>query len=131
MIYGEPTDSEEQIGTAIVHAAFIVHKNLGPGLLERIYEVCMEHELKKAGFEVKRQVNIPISYDGIWFDEGLRLDLLVNDRVIVELKAVDVVNPVWEAQIISHLKLSKLNLGYLINFNVPIIKKGIRRFVNT
>jgi GxxExxY protein len=104
---------------------------LGPGLLERIYEVCMEHELKKAGFEVKRQVNIPISYDGIWFDEGLRLDLLVEDRVIIELKAVEAVKPVWEAQIISHLKLSKLNLGYLINFNVPLIKKGIRRFVNT
>ncbi|WP_235010014.1 GxxExxY protein [Algoriphagus boritolerans] len=67
----------------------------------------------------------------MWFDEGLRLDLLINDCVIVELKAVDVVNPVWEAQIISHLKLSKLNLGYLINFNVPLIKKGIRRFVNT
>ncbi|OOG70631.1 GxxExxY protein [Algoriphagus sp. A40] len=131
MNHTKPTDFEEQIGTVVVHAAFTVHKDLGPGLLERIYEVCMEHELKKAGFEVKRQVNIPISYDGIWFDEGLRLDLLVNDRVIVELKAVDVVNPVWEAQIISHLKLSKLNLGYLINFNVPIIKKGIRRFVNT
>ncbi len=115
----------------MVHAAFTIHKELGPGLLEKIYEVCMEHELKKAGFKVKRQVNIPICYDGIWFDEGLRLDLLVEDRVIIELKAVEVVNPVWEAQIISHLKLSKLNLGYLINFNVPVIKKGIRRFVNT
>lgn len=127
----KPTNFEEKIGTALVHAAFTIHKELGPGLLERIYEVCIEHELKKAGFEVKRQVNIPISYDGIWFDEGLRLDLLIEDRVIVELKAVDVVNPVWEAQIISHLKLSKLNLGYLINFNVPLIKNGIRRFVNS
>lgn len=131
MNHTKRTDFEEEIGTAVVHAAFTIHKELGPGLLERIYEVCMEHELKKAGFEVKRQVNIPISYDGIWFDEGLRLDLLIEDRVIVELKAVDVVNPVWEAQIISHLKLSKLSLGYLINFNVPLIKKGIRRFVNT
>ena len=76
-------------------------------------------------------MNIAICYDGIWSDEGLRLDLLINDRVIVELKAVEVINPVWEAQIISHLKLSKLSLGYLINFNVPIVKKGIRRFVNT
>ncbi|GAB2474461.1 MAG: GxxExxY protein [Cytophagales bacterium] len=131
MIHSKPTDFEEEIGSAVVHAAFTIHSQLGPGLLERIYEVCMEHELKKAGFEVKRQVNIPISYDGIWFDEGLRLDLLVEDRVIIELKAVEIVNPVWEAQIISHLKLSKLSLGYLINFNVPLIKKGIRRFVNT
>jgi GxxExxY protein len=131
MNHTKPTDFEEEIGTAVVHAAFTIHKELGPGLLERIYEVCIEHELKKAGYKVKRQVNIPISYDGIWFDEGLRLDLLIEDRVIVELKAVDVVNPVWEAQIISHLKLSKLSLGYLINFNVPLIKKGIRRFVNT
>ncbi len=131
MIYEKPTDFEEQIGTAVVHAAFTVHKDLGPGLLERIYEVCMEHELKKAGFEVKRQVAIPICYDGLSFDEGLRLDLLINNLVIVELKAVEIVNPVWESQIISHLKLSRLNLGYLINFNVPLIKKGIRRFVNT
>lgn len=130
MSYGKPTDSEEEIGKAVVHAAFTVHKSLGPGLLERVYEACMEHELKKNGFEVRRQVDIPICYDGIWFDEGLRLDLLINDRVIVELKAVDVVNPVWQAQIISHLKLSKLNLGYLINFNVPVIKSGIKRFIN-
>lgn len=131
MNHGIPSDFDEEIGKAVVHAAFSIHKALGPGLLERVYEVCMEHELKKAGFEVKRQVNIPICYDGIWFDEGLRLDLLINDRVIVELKAVNVVNPVWEAQIISHLKLSRLSLGYLINFNVPLIKNGIKRFVNT
>ncbi len=128
---GIPSNFEEEIGKAVVHAAFSIHKALGPELLERVYEVCMEHELKNAGFEVKRQVNIPICYDGIWFDEGLRLDLLINDNVIVELKAVDVVNPVWKAQIISHLKLSRLSLGYLINFNVPLIKNGIKRFVNT
>lgn len=131
MNHGIPSDFDEEIGKAVVHAAFSIHKALGPGLLERVYEVCMEHELKKAGIEVKRQVNIPICYDGIWFDEGLRLDLLINDRVIVELKAVNVVNPVWEAQIISHLKLSRLSLGYLINFNVPLIKNGIKRFVYT
>jgi GxxExxY protein len=90
----------------------------------------MQHELLKMGFEVKRQVDISIYYDGIWFDEGLRLDLLVNDLVVIELKAVDVVNPVWKAQIISHLKLSHLRLGYLINFNVPIIKTGLSRFIN-
>lgn len=118
----------ENIGKAIVNAAYRVHKALGPGLLEKIYEVCLAHELTKSGFNVKRQQNIPFIYDGICFDEGLRLDLLVNDMVIIELKAVEEVNPVWEAQIISHLKLTGLQLGYLINFNVSVIKIGIRRY---
>ncbi len=131
MNYGKPTDFEEKIGRAVVHAAYTIHKTLEPGLLERIYQVCMEHELKKIGFDVKRKVNIPICYDGILFDEGLRLDLLINDRVIVELKAVDQVNPIWKAQIISPLKLSQLRLGNLINFNVPLINKGIKRVLNT
>lgn len=124
-------EKEEIIATAIVNAAIKVHKALGPGLLEKVYEVCMEHELKKAGFKVRRQINIPIVYDGIVFDEGLRLDLLVDDIVIAELKAIETVNPVWEAQIISHLKLTKLKLGFLINFNVPLMKNGIRRFINS
>lgn len=130
MEYKKLSDEEEEIGRAIVNSAYKVHKELGPGLLERIYEVCMAYELRKAGYKVKRQINIPIVYDNMKFDEGLRLDLLVNDIVICELKAVDLVNPVWEAQIISHLKLTKLNLGYFINFNVPLIKHGIRRFRN-
>lgn len=88
---------QEQIGEAIVNAAYKVHKGLGPGLLEKIYEVCMAHEIRKMGFDVKRQIDIPIVYDGIQFDEGLRLDLLINDLVIIELKAIDLVNPVWEA----------------------------------
>jgi GxxExxY protein len=124
------SEQEEAIGRAIVNAAFKVHKELGPGLLEKVYEACMAHELRKAGFDVKRQIDIPIIYDGVIFDEGLRLDMLVNDTVIAELKAVDVVNPVWEAQVISHLKLVKRNLGFLINFNVPLIKQGIKRFRN-
>lgn len=131
MINKKPTVFEEEIGPAVVNAAFRIHSSLGPGLLERVYEVCMEHELKKSRLEVKRQVKLPIHYDGIWFDEGLRLDLLVENRVIIELKAVNLINPVWEAQIISHLKLAKLNLGYLINFNVPLIKNEIKRFINT
>lgn len=90
---------EERIGKEIVNASFKVHKALGPGLLEKVYEVCLSHELKKAGLDVNRQLDIPITYDGITFDEGLRLDLLVNNKVIIELKAVDIVNPVWEAQI--------------------------------
>lgn len=128
MDYKSLTDEEELIGKAIVNAAYKIHKELGLGLLERVYEVCMTHELRKAGFDVKRQIDIPICYDGIEFEEGLRLDILVNDKVIAELKAVDLVNPVWEAQIISHLHLTRLNLGYLINFNVPLIKNGIKRF---
>ena len=130
MNYKPLSETEEAIGKAIVNAAYKVHTELGPGLLEKVYEVCMAHELKKAGFKVKRQVSLPITYDGITFDEGLRLDLLVEGLVIIELKAVDMVNPVWQAQIISHLKLLNRNLGFLINFNVSLIKNGIKRFRN-
>jgi GxxExxY protein len=130
MTFRELSPLEEEIGKAIVNAVFEVHRDLGPGLLEKVYEVCVAHNLRKAGYEVKRQIDIPICYDGIQFDEGLRLDLLVNGLVIAELKAIDLVNPVWDAQIISHLKLTNLKLGYLINFNVPLIKNGIKRFRN-
>lgn len=121
---------EERIGKAVVNAAFKVHKELGPGLLEKVYEVCFCHELTKEGFEIQRQVIVPIVYDNMVFDEGFRLDVLVEDVVIVELKAVELVNPVSEAQIISYLKLSGKRLGYLINFKVPLIKQGIKRFIN-
>ena|SRR5689334_6513577 len=122
-------DREEDIGKAIVSLAYKVHLELGPGLLEKVYEVCLTHELRKAGFAVARQLDIPIQYDGIKFDDGLRLDMLVENRVIVEVKAMDQVNPVWQAQVLSHLKLTGLRLGYLINFNVPLIKDGIRRII--
>jgi len=125
------SERTEEIGKTIVNAAFKVHKQLGPGLLERVYEVCLAHEITKAGLDVKRQVDIPIFYDGIEFSEGLRLDLLIEDSIIIEIKAVEQINPVWEAQIISQLKLLNKDLGYLINFNVPLIKSGIRRFINT
>jgi len=123
------TEEEEAIGKAIVNSAFKVHSELGPGLLERVYEVCLSHELRKLDFIIARQINIPIQYDGILFDEGLRLDLLVENQVIVEIKAVDQVNPVWQAQVLSHLRLMNLRLGYLINFNVPLIKDGIKRII--
>lgn len=119
----------ERIGKLIVDAAFQVHTSLGPGLLEKVYEICFCHELTKRGLDYKRQVDIPIVYDNLRFDEGLRLDVLVENLVICELKALETVNPVWEAQILSHLKLTRKRLGYLINFNVPRIKGGIRRFV--
>ncbi|MBK9109825.1 MAG: GxxExxY protein [Saprospiraceae bacterium] len=128
MKYSTLTENEEFIGKSIVHAAYQIHKEIGPGLLEKVYELCMLHELMAQGFHVKRQAIIPIKYKGIHFDEGLRLDLLVNNAVIVEIKAMDTVNAVWEAQILSQLKLSELKLGYLINFNVVLIKNGIRRF---
>lgn len=119
----------EEIGKKIVHSAYLVHKTLGPGLLEKVYEICLCHELRKIGLDVKRQVNIPIIYDEITFEEGLRLDLLVEDEIICEIKAVDLVNPIWEAQVISHLKLFDKRLGYLINFNVVNIGSGIKRYV--
>lgn len=128
--YLKLSEEEERIGKAIVDAAYNVHKELGPGLLERVYEVCFCHLLTKAGFSVKRQIDIPIVFDGIVFEEGLRLDVMVNELVICELKAVEIVNPVWTSQIISHLKLSPKRLGYLINFNIPLIKDGTKRFIN-
>jgi len=98
-------------------------------LLEKAYEACFCHELSKRDLKYHRQVDIPITYDGVTFDEGLRLDVLVEDLVICELKAVDEMNPVWKAQIISHLRLAGKRLGFLINFNVPIIKSGINRII--
>ena len=120
---------EESIAEKIVDAAYTVHKILGPGLLEKVYEVCFCHELSKRGLKYQRQVDIPIVYDGMIFDEGLRLDVLVEELIICELKAVDEMNPVWEAQILSHLKLTGKRLGFLINFNVPLIKNGIKRII--
>lgn len=122
-------DSEiEAIGKQIVNAAFTVHKAMGPGLLEKVYETCMIHELTSLGIKVNQQQLVPLYYKGEMIQEKLRLDLIVADSIIVELKSVDQIHPVHEAQIISYLKLSKLQLGYLINFNVPLIKNGIQRF---
>ena len=120
---------EEEIAKKIVDSAYVVHKALGLGLLEKIYEVCFCHELSKRGLSYVRQKDIPIEYDGIKFDEGLRLDVLVENLIICELKAVDDINPVWKAQLLSHMNLTKKNLGFLINFNVPLIKNGITRMV--
>ena len=125
------TARTEEIAKIIVNSAYKVHKELGPGLLEKVYEVCLAHEISKAGLNVKRQIDLPIIYDGLEFNEGLRLDLLVEDTVIVEIKAVELVNAVWQAQIISHLKMLNKDLGFLINFNVPLIKSGFKRFINT
>lgn len=123
------SDREEHIARAIVDAAYAVHSNLGPGLLESVYEVCFCHELGKRGLAYRRQVVIPIVYDGITFEEGLRLDVLVEERIICELKAVEVMLPVFTAQLLTYLKLTGKRLGFLINFNVPLIKEGIKRVI--
>jgi GxxExxY protein len=130
MIKAVKKEREEYLAKEIVDCAYRVHKQLGPGLLEKVYEVCFCHELTKKGIPFRRQIDIPIFYDGLIFDEGLRLDVLADDLVICELKAKDELNPVWKAQIISHLKLTGKSLGFLINFNVPLIKDGIHRFRN-
>ena len=126
----EPIPGElNLLGKQIVDAAYTVHKNLGPGLLEKIYEICFCYELEKRGVKYARQVEIPIKYENITFNEGLRLDVLVEESIICELKALENVNPVWEAQLLSQLKITGKRLGYLINFDVTNIGQGIRRFV--
>lgn len=119
---------QERIGSLVVHAAYCVHRTLGPGLLESVYEACFCHELAKAGLSIRRQVGVPIVYDGVRIDDGLRLDVLVEDKVVCELKACEP-HAVHLAQILSHLRLSGLRLGYLINFHTCRIKDGIKRVV--
>lgn len=119
---------EEFLCKEIVDSAYKVHSKLGPGLLEKIYEACFCYELSKREIPYKRQVYLPIRYDDLEFDEGLRIDVLVDDRIICEFKAVEIVNPIWQAQVISHLTLTKLHAGFVLNFNVAIMKNGIRRY---
>lgn len=124
-------DTTEDLAADIVHAAFKVHRALGPGLLERIYEACLAYELRKSGYRVERQLPLRIVYDNLVFEEGLRLDLLVEDIIIIEIKAADTPHPIWTAQLLSHLKLADKKLGFLINFNVPLLKDGIKRYIHT
>lgn len=123
------SEREEYIGKRIVNAAYEVHKELGPGLLEKVYESCIAQVLREDKIVVVRQQLIPVNFKGKVYDDALELDLLVDDLVICEIKAAEAINPVWHAQILSHLKLTGKNLGYLINFNVPLIKQGIKRFI--
>lgn len=114
----------------IIGAAIEVHRHLGPGLLESVYEAAMAYEIVDRGLSVQRQKPVPLAYKGLQFEEGYRIDLFVADEVIVELKCVDAVLPIYEAQVISYLKLTGQKLGLLINFKVPLLKDGIRRFSN-
>ena len=117
------------VTSAIIGAAMKVHSALGPGLLEKAYETCLAHDLRKAGFKVEQQVELPVVYDGVRIDLGYRIDLFVNDCVIVEVKCVEKFAAVHEAQLISYLRLGKKNVGLLINFHVRHLKDGIKRFV--
>src|SRR6202162_4740640 len=121
---------ENSIGTAIVASAMMVHSALGPGLLESAYEFCLAHELSKRGLDVRKQVSIPIVYHELTIENGYRIDLLANDLVVVELKAIEAVTPVHRAQLLSYLRLGGFKLGYLLNFNVPRMRDGITRMVN-
>jgi GxxExxY protein len=121
---------ENEIAKQIVDAAFSVHKGLGPGLLESVYETALFHELVKRGLQVQRQIPVTFIYDGNRYDEGFRIDLLVADCVIVELKSVEQVHPVHKKQTLTYLRLSGKRLGLLINFNSALVKEGITRIVN-
>ena len=124
-----PTELNEITGS-IIEFAIKVHKALGPGMLEGAYEICLTHELVQHGFTVERQKKLPILYDGIRLDAGYRLDLLVNDSVIVEVKAVERLNPVHEAQLLSYLRMTDKRLGLVINFNMKMLRDGVKRVVN-
>jgi len=125
-----PTLSENELSKAILDAAFKVHTRTGPGLFESVYEIILAHELHKAGLRVERQVPIPIRYDELTFDEGFRADLMVEDKVIVELKSVEQLVKVHSKQVLTQLRLSGRKLGLLINFGEVHLKNGIERIVN-
>lgn len=117
-----------QITEKIIGCAIEVHKCLGPGLLESAYEECLVFELQNAGLTIKRQNPVPVIYKEIKLDCGYRIDILVEDMVIIELKTVDAINPVHEAQILTYMKFSKKRIGLLINFNVTLLKNGLKRY---
>ena len=122
-------DKLNRIAREIVDAAFNVHKTLGPGLLESAYEACMAHEMSIRNIEFRTQVMLPVVYKNVKLDAGFRLDMLVEEQVIIEMKAVERMIPLHEAQLMTYLRLSNLRLGLLINFNVRLIKNGIKRMV--
>jgi len=122
--------TENEISKIVFESALKVHKALGPGLLESAYEECLYFELKKRGLKTEKQKGLPLVYEEIKMDIGYRIDLLVENKVIIELKSVEALNEVHMAQVLTYLKLSNCKLGMLINFNVSLIKNGIRRIVN-
>ena len=124
------TRSSEEIASIIVDSAIAVHKTLGPGLLESAYQACLVYELNKRGLSIEVQKPLPIIYKSIKLDAGYRIDILVENKIIIELKAVEALNDLHLAQVITYLRLSDNRLGFLINFNVKLLKQGLRRVVN-
>src|SRR6185295_15284090 len=122
--------NENQIAAAIVDAAYKIHTTLGPGLLESVYEATLEYELKKRGLSIRQQVGLPVNYEGLKLEIGYRVDLIVGDKVIIEIKSVEAVAVVHKMQLLTYLRLANLRLGLLINFNVERIRDGIHRVVN-
>ncbi len=120
----------EEIAKVIVDAALKVHRTLGPGLLESAYQKCLAHELQKRGLKLECELVLPILYDGLQIDAGYRIDMLVEDCIIVENKAVEQLLPIHDAQLLTYMKLKKVQLGFLLNWNVRLIRSGIRRMVN-
>lgn len=126
----EPISGElDRIGRRVVHAALTVHRALGPGLLESVYEHCLAQELAQEGLRVARQVGVPVTYSGARLEVGFRIDLLVQNEVVVEVKAVETLAPVHTAQVLTYLRFAERRLGYLINFNTVLLKDGVRRLV--
>jgi GxxExxY protein len=120
----------QQVSHAVITAAMTVHTELGPGLLESTYTACLQYELRQAGFRSAAQLGLPVVYRGVKLDLGYLMDLIVEDLVVVEIKSVDGISPVHQAQILSYLQLSGKSIGLLINFNVVHLRDGIKRFVN-
>jgi len=127
---GPIPDSTNEVARIVVDSAFRVHSMLGPGLIESVYEVCLCHELSKRGVTFEKQLELPIVYDGMRLETGLRLDLVVERCLIVELKVVEQILPVHRAQLLTYLKIAGHRLGLLINFHVALIKNGIERIAN-
>ena len=125
-----PIPSEtERVGKIVLDAAYCVHTALGPGLLESVYETCIAYEIRASGLLVETQVAVPVAYKDVQLEAGLRLDLLIEKCVIVEIKAVETMNPVFDAQLLTYLRLTRVRLGFLINFTVPHLMNGIKRLV--
>src|SRR5687767_11066775 len=128
-MYQHLTEETEALAKEIVDIAYKVHKTLGPGLLESVYERCFCYELSLRGIPHERQKEVPVTYEGLLMDNSLKLDVLVADRIIIEFKAQEIAHPVWNAQLLSYLKLMNKRLGFVINFHVLLMKDGIKRIV--
>ncbi len=122
--------TENEIGTIVVDCALKIHKALGPGLLEVVYESILARQLEKAGLITQRQVFVPINFEGVSYDEGFRADIIVGGKVILELKSAETVHPVHKKQLLTYLKLTGLKLGYLLNFGDELMKNGTTRIIN-